>query len=106
MTHNIERSLLLLSPDEIREMAQSGDAEPLDPLMRQAVELCSQSHVALASSLAAERPRTLTSVVLARHSRRWRWRFLLLAVFLPMSILGLMLFGTAIAALVTAFFWR
>ena len=78
----------------------------MDPLLRQALELCLDSQWALASSIAAERPRTLTTVIVARQRRRWEWRLLLLAVFVPWALLCIVLFGSAIAALVTAFFWR
>ena len=93
-------------PEEIRKLEQSGiNGEQLEPVLREAAALCVESQSALASSLTAmERPRTRTSVVLARRGRRWRWRLLL--VFVPMIVIGLLLFGTAIAALVTAFFWR
>jgi hypothetical protein len=106
MTHEIEAQLLVLSPDEIRELAHgSTDGTQLDALMREAAELCVQSQLALASALAAELPRTLTSVALARHHRRWKWRLLLCGVFIPLTALALILSGTAIAALVTAFLW-
>ena len=106
MTHDIEAQLLVLSPDEVRELARgSGDGTQLDALMREAAELCLQSQAALAASLAAEHPRTITEVVLARHLRRWKWRLLVCAVFIPLVVLALILSGTAIAALVTAFLW-
>ena len=98
MTYDIEERLLTASAAEIRELQ-------LDPLMREAAELCVQSQVALASALAAECPRTLTTVVLARHRRRWKWRLLVCGIFVPLAVLVLILSGTAIAALVTAFLW-
>jgi hypothetical protein len=106
MSHDIETQLLTASADEIQALRNRtpGDAV-LDALGREAAELCVQSQAALASSLAAELPRTLTSVALARHRRRWKWRLLLCGVFLPLAILALVLSGTAIAALVTAFLW-
>ena len=48
-----------------------------------------------AMSLAAEHPQTLTSVVLAQYKRRWRWRLLLVGVFVPLALLVLALFGSA-----------
>jgi hypothetical protein len=106
MTHDIEEKLLVLSRDEIRELTRgSGDGAPLDALMREAAELCLHSQAALASALAAELPRTMTPVVLARHRRRWKWRVMVCAVFIPLAVLALILSGTAIAALVTAFLW-
>jgi hypothetical protein len=106
MTHEIEAQLLVLSPDEIRKLAHgSTDGTQLDALMREAAEVCVQSQLALASALAAELPRTLTSVALARYHRRWKWRLLLCGVFIPLTVLALILSGTAIAALVTAFLW-
>jgi hypothetical protein len=106
MSHDIETQLLTASADEIQALRNRtpGDAV-LDALGQEAAELCVQSQAALASSLAAELPRTLTSVALARHRRRWKWRLLLCGVFLPLAILALVLSGTAIAALVTAFLW-
>jgi hypothetical protein len=107
MTHTIEEQLLILSADEVRELQQrDGSDVQLDATLREAAELCLQSHALLAGSLAAEQPGTPTSVVLARHRRRWHWHLLLWVVFLPLGILALMLMATTIAALVTAFFWR
>jgi hypothetical protein len=106
MSHDIEEQLLIGSEDEVREIRRmTSEAAPLDALMREAAELCEQAQVALASSLAAEHPRTITEVVLARHRRRWKWRLLLCGVFIPLAVLALVLSGTAIAALVTAFLW-
>ena len=106
MSHDIEEQLLTGSADEIRELRhRPDDGSPLDALMREAAELCVESQSALASSLAAEHPRTVTEVVLARHRRRWKWRLLLCGVFIPLALLVLVLSGTAIAALVTAFLW-
>jgi hypothetical protein len=103
---DIEEQLLVRSPDEIRELRRLADEEgQLDAQMREAAELCLQSQTALADSLAAEHPRTLTEVALARHRRRWKWRLLVCAVFIPLAALALILSGTAIAALVTAFLW-
>ena len=106
MSHDIEEQLLIGSAEEIRELHRTalGGSLP-DALMREAAELCEQAQVALASSLAAEHPRTITEVVLARHRRRWKWRLLLCVVFIPLAVLTLILSGTAIAALVTAFLW-
>jgi len=101
-----EEKLLTGSADEIRELRLADHQRtPLDAELREAAELCLQSHAALASSLGAELPRTLTAVVLARHRRRWKWRLLLCGVFIPLAVLALVLSGTAIAALVTAFLW-
>ncbi len=106
MTHDIEAQLLVLSPDEVRELRHLPEnGAQLDAPMREAAELCLQSQAALAASLAAEHPRTITEVVLARHRRRWKWRLLVCAVFIPLVVLALILSGTAIAALVTAFLW-
>lgn len=106
MSHDIEEKLLTGSVDEIRELRLADHrSAQFDAELREAAELCLQSHVALASSLAAELPRTLTAVVLARHRRRWKWRLLLFVVFIPLVVLTLVLSGTAIAALVTAFLW-
>jgi hypothetical protein len=106
VSHDIEEKLLTGSADEILELRDSaGDDAQLDAQMREAAELCLQSHLALASSLGAELPRTLTEIVLARHRRRWKWRLLLCVVFIPLAVLALVLSGTAIAALVTAFLW-
>ena len=106
MSHDIEERLLTGSTDEIRELRHTPhEGSLLDELMREAAELCVQSQAALTSSLAAEHPRTITEVVLARHRRRWKWRLLLCAVFIPLAVLVLVLSGTAIAALVTAFLW-
>lgn len=106
MRQDIEAQLLVLSANEIRDLARgTGDAAQLDALMREAAELCLQSQVVLASSLAAEHPRTMTEVVLARHRRRWKWRLLVCGVFIPLAVLALILSGTAIAALVTALLW-
>ena len=106
MRYDIEEQLLIGSAEEIRELSRrSGSDIQLDPLMRDAAELCLQSQVALASALAAEHPRTLTAVVLARHRRRWKWRLLVCGIFVPLAVLALILSGTAIAALVTAFLW-
>jgi hypothetical protein len=107
MTHNIEEQLLILSADELRELRQrDGDDVQLDADLRDAAELCLQSHASLASSLAADHPGTPTSVLLARHRRRWHWHVLLWGVFLPLGVLALALLATTVAALVTAFFWR
>jgi hypothetical protein len=107
MIHDIEQQLLVLPASEIRELERrAGEGLQLDALMREAAELCLESQAALASSLAAERPRQLTSVVLARYRRRWRWRLLFLGVFVPVGVLLLTLFGTAVWALVTAVLWR
>jgi hypothetical protein len=106
MSHEIEAQLLVLSTSEIRDLAlRSDDGARLDPLMREAAELCLQSQIALAGSLAAEQPRTMTEVVLARHRRRWKWRLLVCGIFIPLAVVALVLSGTAIAALVTAFLW-
>ncbi|HEY2897694.1 MAG TPA: hypothetical protein VGJ12_11185 [Gemmatimonadaceae bacterium] len=106
MTYDVEEQLLIGSVDEIRELSRrSGDEMQLDPLMREAAELCVQSQVELAGALAAELPRTLTAVVLARYRRRWKWRLLVCGIFVPLAVLALILSGTAIAALVTAFLW-
>jgi hypothetical protein len=106
MTHDMEEKLLVLSTDEIRELTRdAGDGTQLDAHMREAAELCLQSQAALASALGAEHPRTTTPVVLARHRRRWKWRVLVIAVFIPLAVVALVLSGTAIAALVTAFLW-
>jgi methylmalonyl-CoA mutase cobalamin-binding subunit len=106
MSQDIEEQLLIGSADEIQELRHAmGDGSPPDSLMREAVELCERAQIALASSLAAEHPRTITEVVLARHRRRWKWRLLLCGVFIPLAVLALILSGTAIAALVTAFLW-
>jgi uncharacterized membrane protein YfcA len=107
MTLNIEEQLLIWSADEIRELERrSGDELRMDPLLREAAELCVQSQTALATSLAAEHPRTLTSVILARQKRRWRWRLLLWGMFVPLAIIVLALFGSTVAALLTSFLWR
>jgi hypothetical protein len=106
MNYDIETQLLTASPDEIRAL-RNGTAVgmELDALASEAAELCVLSQAALASSLAAELPRTLTTVALARHRRRWKWRVLLCVVFIPLAVLALVLSGTVIAALVTAFLW-
>jgi hypothetical protein len=104
---SIEAQFLTLSADEIRELERAGTGSAqLDEQLREAAQLCLQCDAALAGSLAAERPKLLTSVVLARHKRRWRWHAMLWGIFIPLGILVLMLFGTAIVALVTAFLWR
>jgi hypothetical protein len=104
---NIESRLLTLSSDEIRELERSDNAgSRLDAELREAVELCLQCDAALAASLAAERPKLLSAVVLARHRRRWRWHAMLWGMFIPLGVVSLLLFGTAIVALVTAFLWR
>lgn len=106
MSHALEEKLLTGSADEVRELCDSAnDNAGLDAHIREAAELCLRSHLALARSLGAELPPTLTAVVLARHRRRWKWRLLLCGVFIPLAVLGLVLSGTAIAALVTAFLW-
>jgi uncharacterized membrane protein YfcA len=107
MTRDLDEQLLVSSTDEIRALERClDDGQLMDPMLREAAELCLRSHMALASSLAAEHPRQLTSVVLARHRRRWRWRLLLVGLFAPLGLLVLALFGSAVAALVTAFIWR
>jgi hypothetical protein len=107
MTHDLDAQLLVSSTDEILALERRlDDGRLMDPLLREAAELCLQSHMALASALAAEHPRQLTAVVLARHRRRWRWRLLLAGLFVPLGLVVLALFGSTVVALVTAFFWR
>ena len=99
--------LLVLSMEEIRELERpSENGARLDAQLRDAAELCAQAQIALASSLMAEHPRTLTSVVLARYRRRWRWRLMFWCIFVPLGVSVLALFGSTVAALVTAFLWR
>jgi hypothetical protein len=107
MTRDLDEQLLVSSTDEIRALkCRVGDGQPLDPLQREAAELCLQSEMALASSLAAEHPRQPTEVVLARYRRRWRWRLMLVGLFIPLGLVVLALFGSTVVALVTAFLWR
>jgi hypothetical protein len=107
MTRDLDEQLLVSSADEIRALERRlGDGRLLDPLLHEAAELCLQSEMALASSLAAEHPRQLTAVVLARHRRRWRWRMLLVGLFIPLGLVVAALFGSTVVALVTAFLWR
>jgi hypothetical protein len=107
MTRDLDEQLLVSSADEIRALERRlGDGRLLDPLLREATELCLQSQMALASSLAAEHPRQLTAVVLARYRRRWRWRMLLVGLFIPLGLVVLALFGSTVVTLVTAFIWR
>jgi hypothetical protein len=107
MTRDLDEQLLVSSTDEIRALEHRlDDGRLLDPLLREAAELCLQCQMALAGSLAAEHPRQLTAVVLARHRRRWRWRLLLAGLFAPLGLLVLALFGSTVLTLVTAFIWR
>ena len=107
MTHDLDEQLLVSSTDEIRELeCRLGDGRLVDPLLREAAELCLQSQMTLASSLAAEHPRQLTAVVLARYRRRWRWRLMFVGLFVPLGIVVAALFGSTVVALVTAFLWR
>jgi hypothetical protein len=107
MTRDLDEQLLVSSTDEIRALERRlGDGELHDPLLHDAAELCLQSQMALASSLAAEHPRQLTEVVLARYRRRWRWRLMLVGLFVPLGVVVLALFGSTVVALVTAFLWR
>jgi len=106
MTLDVESRLLVMSPDEIRELADRGANEQgLDTLLGQAAQLCVDAQAALAHSIAAEQPKLLTSVVLARHRRRWRWHLMLWGIFVPLGVLSLIFFGTAIARLVTVLLW-
>jgi len=106
MTLDDEPRLLVMSPEEIRELAQRYASDgKVDALAGQAAQLCMEAHAALAHSIAAERPKLLTSVVLARHRRRWRWHLMLWAIFVPLGALSLIFFGAAIARLVTVLLW-
>jgi hypothetical protein len=107
VTSHVEEQLLVASTDEIRDLERRvADDAQMDALLREAAELCLQSQTALASSLAAEHPRQLTAVVLARYRRRWRWRLMLVGLFVPLGLVVLALFGSTMAALVSAFLWR
>lgn len=106
MTFDVESRLLIMSPDEMRELALRGaNDRALDALVGQAAQLCMEAHSSLAHSIAAERPKLSTSVVLARHRRRWRWHLMLWGIFVPLGVLSLIFFGTAIARLVTVLLW-
>lgn len=101
------QELLVASGDEMVMLERRvRDAGQLDGLLHDAVVLSIAAQAALAESVGAARPRELTTVVIARHKRRWRFRLLLVGIFVPLGALTLALFGTAIWALVTAFVWR
>ena len=107
MTRDLDEQLLVSSTDEICALERRlDDGRLMDPMLREAAELCLRSQAALASSLAADHPRQLTAVLLARYRRRWRWRMMLVGIFAPLGLLVLALFGSTVVALVTAFLWR
>jgi hypothetical protein len=104
MIWSLEQQMLVASSDEMRAISNSG--VELDAALREGAELCATAQAALAGSIAAEQPREMTSIVIARYERRWRWRLLLWGVFVPLGLLTLVLLGTALVTVFTAFVWR
>ena len=104
MSETIEQQMLVASRDEMRAMVDRG--VELDAAMREAAELSVAAQTALAESVAAARPRELSSVVIARYERRWRSRLLLWGVFVPLGLITFALLATAVVTVFTAFVWR
>jgi hypothetical protein len=107
MSDAMAQELLTASGDELAGLERRvREATPADVPLHDAVVLSIAARAALAESVGAMRPREPTSVVIARHKRRWRFRVIFVTIFVPLGALTLALFGTAVWALVTAFVWR
>ncbi len=103
--------VLLASRDELVAMQRqlsTGDAQRATAvrLLGDAVALCLESDLALVALLASARPHEGADIIIARHRRRWKGRFIGWGLIGPLALVGLLLLVVVVVVLVTSFIWR
>lgn len=95
-----------LAAMQLRLVTDADERADTNSLLGNGVALCVEADLALVALLATAHPQEPADVIIARYRRRWKGRLIGWGVVGPLALIGLILLGVVIVALVTAFIWR